>query len=73
FFMAQECFCDNYDKDTILHWLKTFVRRFFTQQFKRACLPEGAQAGLISLSPRGAWSMPSDAIYRAWMEALENL
>lgn len=73
FFMAQESFRDNYDKDTILQWLKTFVRRFFTQQFKRACLPEGAQAGLLSLSPRGAWSMPSDAIYRAWMEDLENL
>lgn len=72
-FMAQEAFHDTYDRETILHWLKTFIRRFFTQQFKRACLPEGAQAGLISLSPRAAWSMPSDAMYRAWMEELEKL
>ena len=51
----------SYDEETIIKWLKTFVRRFFNQQFKRSCLPDGPAIGSVSLSPRGAWSMPSDA------------
>lgn len=62
-----------YGKDVILKWLKTFYRRFFTQQFKRSCMPDGAKVGTINLSPRGDWRMPSDAVYSAWNEELETL
>lgn len=62
-----------YGKDVILKWLKTFYRRFFTQQFKRSCMPDGAKVGTINLSPRGDWRMPSDAMYSAWNEELETL
>lgn len=60
-FLAKKAFCGSYDEETIIKWLKTFVRRFFNQQFKRSCLPDGPAIGSVSLSPRGAWSMPSDA------------
>ena len=50
-----------YDEETIIKWLRTFIRRFFNQQFKRSCLPDGPAIGSVSLSPRGAWTMPSDA------------
>ena len=63
----------HYDKATILKWLKNFYRRFFTQQFKRSCLPDGPKVGIVSLSPRGDWSMPSDAVAALWMEDLEEL
>ena len=63
----------HYDKATILKWLKNFYRRFFTQQFKRSCLPDGPKVGSVSLSPRGDWSMPSDAVAALWMEDLEEL
>ncbi|MBE6240351.1 MAG: NAD(+) synthase [Bacteroidales bacterium] len=59
FFLAKKAF--SYDDDTIKKWLKTFLRRFFNQQFKRSCLPDGPAVGSVSLSPRGAWNMPSDA------------
>jgi NAD+ synthase (glutamine-hydrolysing) len=62
-----------YDEETIKKWLKTFIRRFFTQQFKRSCLPDGPKVGSVSLSPRGDWRMPSDAAYTIWMEEAENL
>ena len=62
-----------YGKDVVLKWLKTFYRRFFTQQFKRSCMPDGAKVGTINLSPRGDWRMPSDAVYSAWNEELETL
>lgn len=71
--LAQYVFSGVYDDVTILKWLKTFYRRFFTQQFKRSCLPDGPMAGPISVSPRGGLMMPSDASYRIWMEELENL
>ena len=61
FFLAQKAFANLYDDETILKWLKTFIRRFFSQQFKRSCLPDGPAIGSVSLSPRGAWEMPSDA------------
>ena len=57
----------------ILKWLKTFCRRFFTQQFKRSCLPDGPKIGTVALSPRGDWRMPSDASSRLWLEELEGL
>ena len=59
FFLARKTF--SYDEETIHKWLKTFMRRFFNQQFKRSCLPDGPAVGSVSLSPRGAWQMPSDA------------
>ena len=61
FFLAQKAFTNVYDDETIHKWLKTFVRRFFSQQFKRSCLPDGPAIGTVSLSPRGGWEMPSDA------------
>ena len=64
---------DSYDEDTIKKWLKTFVRRFFNQQFKRSCLPDGPKVGSVSLSPRGDWRMPSDAASTIWLQEAENL
>lgn len=62
-----------YGADTIRHWLKTFCRRFFNQQFKRSCLPDGPKVGSISLSPRGDWRMPSDASSAIWMKECDEL
>ena len=72
YFLAQNANLP-YGKDVILKWLKTFYRRFFTQQFKRSCMPDGAKVGTINLSPRGDWRMPSDAVYSAWKGELETL
>jgi len=63
----------DYDRDTILKWLKNFYRRFFAQQFKRSCLPDGPKVGTLALSPRGDWRMPSDAVSALWMKELETL
>lgn len=60
-FMAQQTFADTYNADTIQKWLDTFMRRFYQQQFKRSCMPDGPKVGSINLSPRGDWRMPSDA------------
>lgn len=62
-FLAKEAFKNDYDEETIKKWLDKFIRRFFTQQFKRSALPDGPKVGSISLSPRGDWRMPSDAVY----------
>lgn len=62
-----------YDDDTIKKWLKTFLRRFFVQQFKRSCLPDGPKVGSVSLSPRGDWRMPSDASASLWLKECEQL
>ena len=62
-----------FDRDTILHWMHTFFRRFFAQQFKRSCLPDGPKVGSVSLSPRGDWRMPSDACSSLWLEEVESL
>ena len=59
-------FSGMYDEETVRHWLKTFVRRFFQQQYKRSCLPDGPKVGSVSLSPRGDWRMPSDASPALW-------
>ena len=60
-FLAEKAFAGTYDRETIKKWLQTFVRRFFSQQFKRSCLPDGPKVGSVGLSPRGDWNMPSDA------------
>lgn len=62
-----------YSDETIKHWLRTFVRRFFAQQFKRSCLPDGPKVGSVSLSPRGDWRMPSDASSAVWLAECDNL
>lgn len=69
--MACRAFIGIYDEGTILKWLKTFYKRFFAQQFKRSCLPDGPKVGSVSLSPRGDWRMPSDASVRLWLKELE--
>lgn len=69
-FMAEHAFKDIYDAEEIKRWLQVFYRRFFSQQFKRSCLPDGPKVGSISLSPRGDWRMPSDSEAAAWLEEL---
>ncbi len=71
--LARQAFDGVYDKETILKWLKVFYRRFFNQQFKRSCLPDGPKVGSAAVSPRGDLRMPSDACSRLWLEELETL
>ena len=71
--LAQLAFAGEYDAETILKWLKIFYRRFFTQQFKRSCLPDGPKVGSVAVSPRGDLRMPSDACMDLWMQELEEL
>ena len=71
FRIACMTFDGEYDKETIFKWLETFCRRFFSQQFKRSCLPDGPKIGTVALSPRGDWRMPSDACVAVWMRDLE--
>lgn len=73
FFLAIGAFKGVYDENTIKKWLKTFFRRFFSQQFKRSCLPDGPKVGSISISPRGDWRMPSDASSETWLREIEML
>lgn len=73
YFLAQQAFSDSYDKETIRKWLHTFFRRFFQLQFKRSCLPDGPKVGSVSLSPRGDWRMPSDAMATLWLKEIEEL
>lgn len=73
FRLAELTFNKKYDNVTILKWLETFCRRFFSQQFKRSCLPDGPKVGTVALSPRGDWRMPSDACVSAWMKDLGNI
>lgn len=73
FLLAKKAFDGEYDSATIKKWLATFTKRFFGQQFKRSCLPDGPKVGSVSLSPRGDWRMPSDACRRLWQEECENL
>lgn len=73
FYLAEIAFKGVYDRDTIKKWLTTFCRRFFNQQFKRSCLPDGPKVGSVSLSPRGDWRMPSDASAALWLKECEEL
>ena len=71
--IARMSFAGQYEDEVILKWLKTFYRRFFSQQFKRSCLPDGPKVGSVALSPRGDLRMPSDACVGVWMQELEGL
>lgn len=71
--LAKRAFAADFDDATIKKWMKNFYRRFFTQQFKRSCMPDGVKVGSVSLSPRGDLRMPSDAAARLWLEEIENL
>ena len=71
--LAEQAMGQRYDRGTLLKWLKNFYRRFFSQQFKRSCLPDGPKVGSVALSPRGDWRMPSDAVASLWLEELEGL
>ena len=73
YWLAQNVFSGVYADGVILHWLRIFYRRFFSQQFKRSCLPDGPKVGSVSLSPRGDWRMPSDAMSTDWLNELEGL
>ena len=73
YFLAQKAFAGIYDNATVKKWLYTFFRRFFQQQFKRSCLPDGPKVGSISLSPRGDWRMPSDAMATLWLDEIAGL
>ncbi|MBR6055223.1 MAG: NAD(+) synthase [Bacteroidales bacterium] len=72
-FLAEKAFGDRYERKTLLKWLKVFFKRFFAQQFKRSCLPDGPKVGSVALSPRGDWRMPSDALSELWLSELESL
>lgn len=73
FALACKAFEGQYDEDTILKWLRTFCRKFFTQQFKRSCLPDGPKVGSVGLSPRTGWRMPSDAAASAWLWEIDEI
>lgn len=73
FFLAKKAFKEDFDNETILKWLEVFYKRFFTQQFKRSCLPDGVKIGSVCLSPRGDWRMPSDASYKIWIDEIEKM
>ena len=73
FRLACLAFAETYDKQTIMKWLKKFYWRFFSQQFKRSCLPDGPKVGSVTLSPRGDWRMPSDASVQVWIKELEEI
>ncbi|MCH5194671.1 MAG: NAD(+) synthase [Oscillospiraceae bacterium] len=70
--IAEQSFAGSYEKEEIKKWLTVFIKRFFSQQFKRSCLPDGPKVGSVTLSPRGDWRMPSDACVRLWLEDLEK-
>ena len=71
--LARRAFKDDFSGEEILKWLRSFYRRFFTQQFKRSCLPDGVKVGSICLSPRGDWRMPSDASAALWLQEVDRL
>ena len=73
FRLAELALGRSYSREVILKWLRSFYRRFFAQQFKRSCMPDGPKVGSVALSPRGDWRMPSDAVARLWLEELEGL
>ena len=72
-YLAEIAFAGSHDRATIRHWLEVFFRRFFSQQFKRSSMPDGPKVGLVSLSPRGDWRMPSDASAKMWLKELEKV
>jgi NAD+ synthase (glutamine-hydrolysing) len=73
YFLSRKAFAGRYADDVLRKWLRNFFRRFFQQQFKRSCLPDGPKVGTVSLSPRGDWRMPSDAQVRLWLDECDQL
>ena len=73
YYLAKKAFNNSYDNKTLLKWLEKFYIRFFTQQFKRSCLPDGSKVGSVSLSPRGDFRMPSDASFNSFLERIKKL
>lgn len=73
YYLANIAYKNKYDKDTIYKWLRNFYWRFFSQQFKRSCIPDGPKVGSVSLSPRGDWRMPSDASVNIWLKRLDEI
>ncbi|MCH5241726.1 MAG: NAD(+) synthase [Muribaculaceae bacterium] len=73
YYLSKYAFKDVYKEHIILKWLKVFIKRFFTQQFKRSCMPDGPKVGSVNLSPRGDWRMPSDASYQLWLSQLNEI
>ena len=73
FWLAQRAFAGVYEDAVLVQWLRNFYRRFFAQQFKRSCLPDGPKVGTVTLSPRGDWRMPSDACATLWLAQVEEL
>ncbi len=73
FELARKAFSADFDAAPYLKWLRTVYRRFFSQQFKRNCMPDGVKIGSVALSPRGDWRMPSDAESQLWLSELERL
>jgi NAD+ synthase (glutamine-hydrolysing) len=71
-FLATNAFKESFDEPTIKKWLINFYKRFFSQQFKRSCVPDGVKVGSVTLSPRGDWRMPSDAVVKLWLEKIQN-
>ena len=69
--MAQQAL--DYNDETLLKWMRNFFKRFFTQQFKRSCMPDGPKVGSVGLSPRGDWSMPSDATAAIWLQEIDDM
>ena len=73
YYLAKAAFSDRYSEGVLKKWLKNFYRRFFAQQFKRSCMPDGVKVGSVTLSPRGDWRMPSDAVASLWLNQVEQL
>ena len=73
YYLAQRAFREQYDGETVQKWMRVFYRRFFTQQYKRSCQPDGVKIGSVGLSPRGDLHMPSDAVMNLWIEEIDNL
>ena len=71
-YLAQNAFGDDYTKEQLKEWMKIFVKRFISQQFKRNCSPDGPKVGAVSLSPRGCWRMPSDASADMWLNEIDK-
>ena len=71
--MACPAFAGQFAPEVILHWERKFYWRFFSQQFKRSCMPDGVKIGSVTLSPRGDWRMPSDACVQQWIRQLEDI
>ncbi len=73
YFLAQQAWSETYSDEILIHWLEIFFKRFFSQQFKRSCMPDGPKIGSVNLSPRGDWKMPSDASVQLWLDEISEM